>query len=715
MSTFSGYKTKAFSESQKFFVLDPNTGTPSFVQGSDLVKQLTPNSNYVYSESTRTTAQATDYAIGSLVQTAGAEDPGDNLASVYLVVASGEGDFPMQNGNELLVVAGDDTLREQLAASPSTGQGATLVNGATVYVGSVAELEALSLAVGVNVYLTEDGRAGEFVVKSGAAPSDPQKGIYIILANGNYAMRRYDGVTGSGGVQVDWFYDAGEVDHTAAIVAAKEKGLNTVFSGEKTYRITSSIPVSSVSSGTMFVGNGAKINADYEQSGSPSYSESAFYLDGADSVTFKDFVIEYLGTYTVDSDYGGLISGIHVERSDNFVADNIEAFGFNRAGINIGMDVDYCLYPKVVKCKLHDNRVSGAIFGNTDGGELSGCVLERNGISTSVGTGYGFSGWSACIPKNTIVKNNQANNNWRKGIDFHAGDCGIIEGNVCSGNRIYGIYVMGVNVKGSWGICNNIVRDMQWADEFPTQSVYGIRIGSIDGQGLTEKPTNFDVIGNTIESLTKTAGDLFAFGESLVGMSFGTLSFTSNIISVGDISQVVNSSNDLESSNGNYFDVFYANNKITVDSCSSTSAPIYTRSSKNRVKQIIGNIIEIGSTANTGGVIVYDTTSITNKAFVCNNNTFIVPSSTWSAIYDPAFIRRTPDEKFAGNVVNGQAWRSWDGYKYIDTGAGAPASNYWNRGSVRWEISPVAGGTPGYMCVTSGEPGTWKAMASLAA
>lgn len=126
MSTFSGYKTKAFSESQKFFVLDPQTGNPSFVQGSDLVKQLTPNDSYVFSEATRATAQATDYELGAVIHTGGATSTGDGQAGVYLVVPSGDGDLPMDNGLELLTLAGDDTLLERLALN-TPGEGSDLI------------------------------------------------------------------------------------------------------------------------------------------------------------------------------------------------------------------------------------------------------------------------------------------------------------------------------------------------------------------------------------------------------------------------------------------------------------------------------------------------------------------------------------------------------------------------------------------------------------
>ena len=45
----------------------------------------------------------------------------------------------------------------------------------------------------------------------------------------------------------------------------------------------------------------------------------------------------------------------------------------------------------------------------------------------------------------------------------------------------------------------------------------------------------------------------------------------------------------------------------------------------------------------------------------------------------------------------------------------APAAGEWARGDVVWNTAPSAAGTPGWVCTTAGTPGTWKAMASLAA
>lgn len=137
------------------------------------------------------------------------------------------------------VAVGDAVLRQELGYN-TAGQGSDLITHTgtsdtvtealdrrTIYVGSVAELESLSLTEGVNVYLTQEGRAGEFVVKTGTPPSDPQKGIYIVLANGNYAERVREGSI----VNVQWFGAVGTGDSSVAIQAAYDFSSKVYFPG----------------------------------------------------------------------------------------------------------------------------------------------------------------------------------------------------------------------------------------------------------------------------------------------------------------------------------------------------------------------------------------------------------------------------------------------------------------------------------------------------
>jgi pectate lyase-like protein len=53
--------------------------------------------------------------------------------------------------------------------------------------------------------------------------------------------------------------------------------------------------------------------------------------------------------------------------------------------------------------------------------------------------------------------------------------------------------------------------------------------------------------------------------------------------------------------------------------------------------------------------------------------------------------------------------------QYVWQGTAAPTAGAWNRGDIVWNSSPSASNPPGWMCVTAGTPGTWKAFANLGA
>src|SRR5690554_1321004 len=192
------------------------------------------------------------YLVSAGYQFAGDYASGIEITQYNQVVRDTSGEFWRLSGSVTLpytttgaglpeggafVAVGDAALRQELALPVSGGNGAALVNGATIYAESVAELEALSLAEGVNVYLTQGGRAGEFVVKAGTPPSDPQKGIYVVLNNGNYAKRVY-----SGPIDVKWFGALGDgsTDDTVAIQAAIDFGSIVFPSG--TYMVDGNEP-----------------------------------------------------------------------------------------------------------------------------------------------------------------------------------------------------------------------------------------------------------------------------------------------------------------------------------------------------------------------------------------------------------------------------------------------------------------------------------------
>lgn len=46
--------------------------------------------------------------------------------------------------------------------------------------------------------------------------------------------------------------------------------------------------------------------------------------------------------------------------------------------------------------------------------------------------------------------------------------------------------------------------------------------------------------------------------------------------------------------------------------------------------------------------------------------------------------------------------------------AAVPTAGVWSRGDVVWNTLAAPSGPPGWVCVSGGSPGTWKAMANLA-
>jgi len=75
----------------------------------------------------------------------------------------------------------------------------------------------------------------------------------------------------------------------------------------------------------------------------------------------------------------------------------------------------------------------------------------------------------------------------------------------------------------------------------------------------------------------------------------------------------------------------------------------------------------------------------------------------------PPWISYPDSQAMAVFVDSGNDWSFNEG-----VGTAAPTSGTWKRGARVWNLSPSVGGAPGWVCVSGGTPGTWKAMANLA-
>lgn len=567
----------------------------------------------------------------------------------------------------------------------------------------------------------------------------------------------------------------GVADDTAAWIATLAAGKNILARKGAVYYTTASL--GAPLDGATIDLNGSKIVGDWEQSTSASdpdaHYEAIFYMTGRDNVTIRNGEIEYTGTFDIGGNpaadsYNGLVSCIHANECDNLTIDNCQIHGANRGGILIGALVDhtadaalaYSLNPRVINCDVHHCRVANVIYGRTENGVVDNNQLRFAGHILDIGTGYGFAGYSTGIPKNTTVTNNHAVDNYRKGIDFHAGISGVVSNNIILRNRCDGIYIMGVS--GAWTVTGNVIANMLWTGGLPAE-MCAMRFGELVGQGTTEIPTNFNATGNTISDFgidpnttawtattaysvvgklvyvgtqvykvitpgtsgstgptgTATSGitdgtvvwgytgtlsvyPIFIGGQ---GMSYGRFNVSNNIMTLGRVLKVLECQPTVTGSAGNYFDVSFDYNQIL---CAQTDgAPFTIRGTLNRKKSFTGNQIEITTPISTAGFLLYDNTSVSANTLVGNGNDITCPASAWSGAggLDPIGIKRTAANIMLGNTVNGAPWRDWDGAKFIGRGTGASPTDtvpFWTVGSIWQTSNPVAGGSPGSVATTAG-------------
>lgn len=150
----------------------------------------------------------------------------------------------------------------------------------------------------------------------------------------------------------------------------------------------------------------------------------------------------------------------------------------------------------------------------------------------------------------------------------------------------------------------------------------------------------------------------------------------------------------------------------------------------------VGNVLETKSTGAVHGILLSNSVSGVNvsgnivsgkcdyyirllscsKSLVVGNQ--IAPLAGASASGTGIF---EDDTNTSGNTVKGNSVvattayrRSSFDYDVFFSGA-APTTGTWKRGDVVWHANPSAAAAPGWVCVTAGTPGTWKAMANLAA
>ncbi|SCB49136.1 hypothetical protein GA0061102_107124 [Rhizobium miluonense] len=138
-----------------------------------------------------------------------------------------------------------------------------LASSSNVFVDTRAALQALDPTTVTNAYLTEVGREGQWIVRSGTAPvSDPAQGVYVISSTAGYYWQRiFDGLAvNSGWFGGDW-QAAIDFAGAASIPTVNASGTITLTAGTGSLKMRPGVTVYNFAgTATVMQANGANIN-----------------------------------------------------------------------------------------------------------------------------------------------------------------------------------------------------------------------------------------------------------------------------------------------------------------------------------------------------------------------------------------------------------------------------------------------------------------------
>ncbi|WP_308639499.1 right-handed parallel beta-helix repeat-containing protein [Paenibacillus silvisoli] len=405
-------------------------------------------------------------------------------------------------------------------------------------------------------------------------------------------------------------------------------------------------------------GSNSELVYDYEQKDSDDELTASLFVfrEGIRGVTVRGIKVMYKGHFFPRSgeSYAGKVSGFFFRQCFDVRMEHVEISGFNASGITIQTfdSGRYAGRVRVFQCYLHHNRVAGVLFGNVDGISIIDCDLVYNGSVQDGGTGYGCAGFSRELPRNIQLIGNRANYNYRKGLDLHAGIGAVIEGNLCHGNRLYGIYAEGSKT-GNIAIRGNIIsgmgRDKLDLPE-PYTWIMGIDFGPYAESLVPEGCHNYIVEGNQIVDFGLEQGDAYPI-NCYFNMASGNIQICHNVIKATAITHAVRMRSIVpeKESGERRVQVSLSGNQIAADRCSDEL--LYLPHCDQAM--IVGNQISVGQAKRGHGFLKLREAG--SVALTCGDNH--LRCADWTGLVEPRRLSRLKHEGSAccrGNFLNGR-------------------------------------------------------------
>lgn len=435
MASIGSYSTTAFSEDKKFLVLDPATQSAALVSGADLVGYITPSLTQVFTETTRAAALTTDYQIGQFVQIAGAAAINDGGNGLYIVVAGGDGDYAMMNGNDLLLLPFGSLAGSNLDGALVTDDGVQVTIQSAIALRPVqyGSMEAVRLSTTSHDYIETTsfyaggtkGGAKLYRDGTGTPTGSGAAVIAAALAAGtfcNAAGNRYKlrtdqtinafqfGATADATTDDRLFLQAG-IDF-CELTAAKL----TMYPG--VYRITQYIEITAAMSMVAAGIAGPRVYA----SAAGIYGGPEIFLDASPSDrTLKAAYCLSIDAGTVGAEgyarvrvegigfsWNGLVAGgVYVEGAADVVIDD-NWFSGGLTNYNLGTQTGFCIYTRdAVQSKITGNNFRYAAYGVVGEEYVNEVVISGNNFDKLVETAVlirgSASGIRSAVENNNII------------------------------------------------------------------------------------------------------------------------------------------------------------------------------------------------------------------------------------------------------------------------------------------------------------------------